>query len=277
MTFKEYLIGTCFGCKKCLYCGVELSIRKKLCSCDKTVKPNTKNRTEQVKNVFTRISKPNLPQEQLKYIKEYVARFGYSLDLDTTFKFSFCSACNSTFQRKKTDNTSRLKLNGSNRNSSESSESNNNTSIIDLNESDNNCEVEIMSEDLEAEQVISFNLIIKPFTGLTLPSKWVEIEVSSLDDILADVHHYVGQLTGNKEIMHSEYLVSFKPEKAVGVGARLVDMQDYKKFISDYKKLTVKKKNMAIIVTLKKEQKQKRKVIIILIIDLNNFLGDFRF
>ncbi len=59
--------------------------------------------------------------------------------------------------------------------------------------------------------------------------------------------------------MHSDYLVSFKPEKTGGVGAQLVDIQDYKKFLSDYKKLVDKKKNMMIVVSLKKK-KQKRQV-----------------
>jgi hypothetical protein len=62
-----------------------------------------------------------------------------------------------------------------------------------------------------------------------------------------------------REIMHSDYLVSFKPEKSGGVGAQLEDIQDYKKFLSDYKRLVDKKKNMSIIVSLKKK-KQKRKV-----------------
>ncbi|CAB4392691.1 unnamed protein product [Rhizophagus irregularis] len=62
--------------------------------------------------------------------------------------------------------------------------------------------------------------------------------------------------------MHSDYLVSFKPEKAAGVGTQLVDMQDYKKFLLDYKKLTEKKKNMTIVVSLKKDKKEKRKEIV---------------
>ena len=56
-------------------------------------------------------------------------------------------------------------------------------------------------------------MIVKPFTDPSLPSKWLEIEVLSLDDILADVYYYVGKLTGDKDIMNSDYLVSFKPEK----------------------------------------------------------------
>ena len=42
MTLNEYLIDTCHGCKKCLYCEAELSLQKRLCTCDKTIKPGKK-------------------------------------------------------------------------------------------------------------------------------------------------------------------------------------------------------------------------------------------
>ena len=46
-----------------------------------------------------------------------------------------------------------------------------NNNSIDLNEpADDSYEIEI-SEKSEAEQIISFNLMIKSFTGPTLPSK----------------------------------------------------------------------------------------------------------
>ncbi|GBB98564.1 hypothetical protein RclHR1_32620003 [Rhizophagus clarus] len=87
------------------------------------------------------------------------------------------------------------------------------------------------------------------------------IDLTELNEnnILADVHHYVVKLTGDKEIMFSDYLVLFKPEKSTGVGAQLVDLQDYKRFISDYKKLLDKNKNMVIFISLKKEKKRKQK------------------
>jgi hypothetical protein len=102
--------------------------------------------------------------------------------------------------------------------------------------------------------------VIKPATGPALPSKWVEIEVLSLDDILANIHHHIIKLTDDKEIVHSDYMVTFKSEKAVGTGARLDDMQDYKKFLLDYKKLLDTKKNMTIVVSMK-EKKTEGKVI----------------
>ncbi|RGB27213.1 hypothetical protein C1646_769400 [Rhizophagus diaphanus] len=197
MTHNDCLIGTCFNCKKCLYCGAELSIWKKMCSCDKTIKPHKNNQTDKVRNVFSRILKPDLSPKQLEYIQEQINYFKYSIDFNTEFKFSFCSACNSAFQRIKSKTA--LKASTSHN--------------VDI-ELDNNLENNI------------------------------EIETSSLDDILACVHQYVVKLTGDKEIMHSDYLVSYKPEKAGGVGMQLMDAQDYKKFLSDYKKLLDKKKNI---------------------------------
>ncbi|CAG8621213.1 27423_t:CDS:2 [Dentiscutata erythropus] len=38
----SYQIGTCYGCQKCLYCGIIED-----CECDKTIKPTKKNRTEE--------------------------------------------------------------------------------------------------------------------------------------------------------------------------------------------------------------------------------------
>lgn len=253
----EYLIGTCLRCKRCLYCGSELSIRKKTCLCNKTIKPTKNNRTESVKVVFTRIYRPDLPPKQLEYIQESISRFGYSLDTNTKFKFSFCSTCNSAYQRKKStpiskDTTQKTQKHNSSENDSVNGESINELEIIDLE---------------EAEKKISFNLVIKLPNNTTLPSKWMEIEVSSLDDILADVHHYAKKLTGDDEIMHSDYLVTFRPEKTTGSGAQLVDMHDYKKFLSDYKKLSDNNKNMTIMVSLKKKEKKekqsKRKVNIV--------------
>jgi len=52
-------------------------------------------------------------------------------------------------------------------------------------------------------------------------------------------------------------LVTFKSEKATKADARLVNMQDYKKFLLDYKKLLEVKKNMTIIIFIKKKEKQK--------------------
>ncbi|CAB4477460.1 unnamed protein product [Rhizophagus irregularis] len=224
-------------------------------SCDKTIKPSKKNRTNKVKVAYSQVFASELFSKQYKYIKDNVTRFNYSLDLTTKFNFTLCSSCHSYFQRQRksiiTKDTS---------NSLENNKTNDDCIILDESNDNTKHEFEV-DEKSETEQItISFNLVIKPFADPSLPSKWLEIETSLLDDILADIHHYVGKLTGDREIMHSDYSVSFKPEKSEGVGAQLEDIQDYKKFLSDYKKLVDKKKNMSIIVSLKKKR-QKRKEI----------------
>ncbi|RGB21730.1 hypothetical protein C1646_777387 [Rhizophagus diaphanus] len=151
----EYLIGTCLGCKKCLYCGNEL-----------------------IKVAYFRVSTPNLPSKQLEYIQESISQFSYSLDTNIKFNFTFCSSYNNAFQRRKS--TPNLKKIDSNENNLVNNELINEYETINLEE--------IM-------QTISFNLVIKPFNSAVLPSKWMEIEVLSLDDILIDVHHYIKKLT----------------------------------------------------------------------------------
>jgi hypothetical protein len=211
----QYLIGTCLACKKCLYCGIELSTRKRAYSCDKSIKPSKKNRNDKVKVTFTRVSSPDLQAEPLKFIQKKVTKFGYSLDLKTTFNFSLCSTCNSAFQR--------IRINSKSTNTS--SLSSEKTFVIDSSEDDlKNSDVDVSDEINSTSQIISFNLVIKPVTGSALPSKWVELKVSSLDDILANIHYHIIKLTGDEEIVHSDYMVTFKSEKAVGMGARLDDM-----------------------------------------------------
>ncbi|RIA85439.1 hypothetical protein C1645_830790 [Glomus cerebriforme] len=122
-----------------------------------------------------------------------------------------CLGCKNSFQRRKHVPINPTFTPTLDRNSSEPGD--------DFDDPDDKCEFEI-SKKLE-KQTISFNLIIKNFTGSALPSKWVEIKVLLLDDILADIHHYVEKLIGNKEIMHSNYLVLFKLKKAVEAGVQL--------------------------------------------------------
>ncbi|GBB96407.1 hypothetical protein RclHR1_27480001 [Rhizophagus clarus] len=132
----------------------------------------------------------------------------------------FCPACNSAFQRKKSNTNSKSSIL---REIVVNLESNSNRNILENDELIHTKSNNIESDDDDLE--------------ITLPSKWIEIQVSLLDDILAEVHFYVEKLTGDKDIMHSDYSVSFKPEKATGVGSQLVDLQDYKKFLLDYKNL----------------------------------------
>ncbi len=80
----KYKIGTCFGCQKCLYCGIDL--RKLTCRCKKTTKPTKKNQTDLVKNAYPRVFDPISPiSNQVDYIKNRNECFQYGYDITKVF------------------------------------------------------------------------------------------------------------------------------------------------------------------------------------------------
>ncbi|RGB39855.1 hypothetical protein C1646_753981 [Rhizophagus diaphanus] len=76
-------------------------------------------------------------------------------------------------------------------------------------------ELGIELDVMESEENINKTRKVKTDTVNEDRKKELEIVVSSIDDILADV----GKLTGDKRIIPSDYLVSFKPEESTGAGA----------------------------------------------------------
>ena len=61
----RYKRGTCFGCQKCLYCGVDLQQQK--CKCKTSMIPNKKNWTTAVKYAFTRIFSPDWTKDKISF------------------------------------------------------------------------------------------------------------------------------------------------------------------------------------------------------------------
>ena len=56
-TKLKYRRGTCFSCRKCLYCGIDL--QQNICNCNLSDALHRGNRTAAVKNAFTRLFNPN--------------------------------------------------------------------------------------------------------------------------------------------------------------------------------------------------------------------------
>lgn len=94
---KIYEIGTCFFCLKCMYCA------KNACNCDKSVKPNTKNRTNVVK--FFRSCIHSLDKKDNEFytgkVLDSVEKVGYKVDLNKPFHYTICSSCNGKLYREK--------------------------------------------------------------------------------------------------------------------------------------------------------------------------------
>ena len=99
----KYEIGTCYGCRKCMYCGCDLNVET--CKCDKTVKPRKENRTSQVPHTFGRIFDNNLILNKKAFIQTQNVLYSYNSDLKNRFSFTLCSTCNSSFQRLSTTKT----------------------------------------------------------------------------------------------------------------------------------------------------------------------------
>lgn len=258
-----YKIGTCFGCKKCLYCGIDL--RKNTCKCKKTVKPTRANRTELVKHAFPRVFNPTISNSnQFNFIKNKEESFQYGFDLTKSIQISFCSACNSAYQRlssKSSDNSNKSKEGTENADiivldetiSSKVSAIVSASSEVTQSESiDNNLEIE---DDVSLELEINYKLLIKQADGITLPAKNYSVTISELDEFLFEIQKNIVMLLGDEEINANDYSVSFKSEKAQGVGTLLVDVCDFENFQSEYIKLTAAKKVVLILITMKKKEK----------------------
>src|SRR2546423_90610 len=98
---NTYLPGICFACQKCLFCFNLSQLNP--CNCNKNKK-------------LTRISKPKYGQqvylciytsdENLTIANNFLfvanTRFQYNYNFNEPFSFTFCSSCNSKFQRLKT-------------------------------------------------------------------------------------------------------------------------------------------------------------------------------
>src|SRR5436305_13793177 len=94
----EYDVGTCYGCRKCMYCGI-YNLNTNECNCDKTVKPNKNNRTQSVPHTYSRISEKDTTPRKKSFIQQKNTLYSYNFDLEKRFLFTLCSSCNSNFQR----------------------------------------------------------------------------------------------------------------------------------------------------------------------------------
>ncbi|CAB4427887.1 unnamed protein product [Rhizophagus irregularis] len=95
---RKYQIGTCFTCQKCLYCGKDLLFVN--CHCNKYEKPAKNNRTAKVRGYRSLCYDTSNAQP---FLKEFMSRsnlkFGYEVNLETSFYCSLYTACNSKISR----------------------------------------------------------------------------------------------------------------------------------------------------------------------------------
>ncbi len=250
----QYEIGTCYGCCKCMYCGCDLSIEE--CRCDKTIKPKRSNRTEEVPHTFSRNFELNMLLCKKTFIQKQNTLYSYNSNFEKKFTFTFCSTCNSQFQRisNKTKIITQEKTTNSNNESTIS------PAIIDIDKfinSQDTCSISSENESVDQHEEISFTLVIKKVDGKSLPGKWLTFIASTFKKFITQIQEYIGIMIG-KEVDQAEYSLAFKSARSNGGGLELSKTKDFEKFLIEYKKLFKMKKEIIVIASIKRNIVKKK-------------------
>ncbi|CAG8700581.1 25531_t:CDS:2 [Dentiscutata erythropus] len=241
-TKLEYLRGTCFGCRKCLYCAVDL--RTNICGCKLTEVPTKKNRTDSVKQAYTRSYEPTWAVPKFEYIHGKFSEYNYDIDLKISFKFSLCGRCHNILTKLSTAKDKKNIIDTK-------TKPNTPLSVVEV-----TIEDETSSKDEEPAFKIGYKLFVKLSDGTSLPAKWFEESISAIDEFLLSIHDKIILLTHDTT---NDYCVTFKTHREVGSGTQLIDEQDFVKFKAEYVKLTVKKNDIGIYVTITPSQNKRKK------------------
>ncbi|GBB88279.1 hypothetical protein RclHR1_14820004 [Rhizophagus clarus] len=229
---REYQIGTCYLCQKCLYYNANLIIEN--CSCDKTIKPtNGRNKVQLgfVRNGLYNPSKSHCVLIALLHSSNQL--YGYNSNFSKRFNFTLCSKCNSQLTR---DQNIYKKKNEKNKDSVQENNQilTNEKSEMTIKQPDKLSKVDNMSNlDLS----FHFKLVIKT-PDLTKPAKAITLENKPVNYyefeklILQRVCEAIGLL------ICTDYELSYKPEKKIRTGTILEEEEDFEEFIKEYYKLT---------------------------------------
>ncbi len=281
----EYNIGTCYGCRKCMYCGYDLNVKE--CDCNKTVKPNKKNRTEKVPYAFTRNFEQNITLHRKAFIQEKKELYSYDSNLERKFSFALCSICNNVYQKLYEPKSTTKKSVSSpvidpkllhteefinpqpkglinyqleefiDLQSEEFIFDQKCSSILRSKEFDN-LQSSKKNEEMQ-EQQISFTLVVKKADGKLLPGKWLTLNVSTFKKFAIQIQKFVGITVGVNDIDQKEYSLAFKSAKSNGGGLELSDSKDFEKFQNEYEKLYKLQKEIVVVAQMKQKINKKKK------------------
>ncbi|CAB4390139.1 unnamed protein product [Rhizophagus irregularis] len=104
---NKYLPGICFACQKCLFC-----FNFSPCNCNKNIKPTRVSKPEHGQQIYFHVYTPNKNLPTANYfLSSAETKFQYNSNFNEPFSFTFCSTCNSKYQRLKTkDKISKKKI-----------------------------------------------------------------------------------------------------------------------------------------------------------------------
>src|SRR3954454_12114168 len=97
---NTYLLGICFACQKCLLCFNLSQLNP--CNCNKNIKLTRVSKPKRGQQIYSRVYTPDKSlTEANNFLFAANAKFQYNYNFNEPFSFTFCTSCNSKFQRLK--------------------------------------------------------------------------------------------------------------------------------------------------------------------------------
>ena len=255
----EYLSGTCYTCQKCLFCFTSES-----CECKKNIKPIRVSKPERSQQIYSHAFTPNNNlQISNKFLFTANAKFQYNSNFNNTFSFTFCSACNSKFQKLRGSDKIANQKNRFVKKKKKKGEVDkitkkiNKSAIKMSNKSidfDNDEEDEDVSEFSEPEEYnldeIKLHIVIEKKGKKTSTSKTITIKPVDYISAIEGINSAVRKVLKNNNLKPSDYNLSYKAINARDPASELEDKLDFNEFIDDYKKIIAADKKMPVIVVI---------------------------
>ncbi|PKY50703.1 hypothetical protein RhiirA4_467303 [Rhizophagus irregularis] len=223
------------------------------CKCDKSINPVRVGKSQRGQQIYSRVFTPN---EELQAANQFLfsanEKLQYNSNFNVSFSFTFCSACNSKFQRLKEKKLEKFTAKMSSKSvdgedaimSSKSSDF-----VYDGDEDD-------ISEYSEVEDYsinkIKLQIIIEKKGKKTSTSKTITTNPVEYINVIEGINNAVQKALKNRIIKPSDYdSLSYKTVNACGPSSALEDKFDFNKFIDDYKKIMIAAdKKMSVIVVI---------------------------
>ncbi|RGB23340.1 hypothetical protein C1646_779117 [Rhizophagus diaphanus] len=262
---RAYIIGLCYFCQTCLYCGADCNYQT--CKCKKGKVPL--NKRGKKRKFYAQTYEPNMNKksfnpsqiDKLKFSNNY---YGYDTNFSEKFNYSTCTKCYAKFWRLGKQNATRNK---SETNQVDIDQSFSSLHIDELKETQVNAnqtssyeseEIQINSsastptitsdeEDINSTDEIrfieiTFKLIIKAADGRCNAAKWETIMVDNFQGFKRNLDKLIQEQFEDQIVFRGDYNVAYKHEKEVEQGTQLTNNKDWEIFLKENERIVSQKK-----------------------------------
>ena len=236
MTHK-YLLGICYTCQKCLSC-----FNSNFCKYNKNIKLKRKSEPGSGQQIYHCVFTPDKDlQTANQFLFAANTKFEYNSNFDKNVSFTFCSACNSKFQRLK-GKDKLAKRKGKTKSAKMGDD------FIDIETPSSPDEFSDVEEEEYDLKEIKLQIVIEKKGKKT--SKTITIQPVEYINVIEKINVIIQKAFQNKNIKPADYSILYKAVNARGPSNELEDKSDFDEFIEDYKRIIAAKKKMSVIVVI---------------------------